>query len=251
MESVVFMEENLSALIPVLYWLLPALIMALAATLQASVGYGYGIVAVPLLLLVNPAFIPAPFIFASLILMMSVSFTNRKALSGKPLGWIFIGLVAGTPAGVLLLKYFKNFNYSLAVAGIILFGVLLSLLRYRVPVTPVSQSVCGFMSAVMGTATGVGGAPIALLYQYEKGWEIRAVLSVVFCIASLFSFIGVLAGGLFWKEQLLLSLQLIPGVFAGHWMGARLAPWIDRGHSRPAILALSFASVIAVLIKNT
>lgn len=46
------------------FGLLPFLVMALAATLQASVGYGYGIVAVPLLLLINPDFVPAPFIFA-------------------------------------------------------------------------------------------------------------------------------------------------------------------------------------------
>ncbi|MDX1694410.1 MAG: sulfite exporter TauE/SafE family protein [Ketobacteraceae bacterium] len=245
------MEENTFAIVSLILPVLPPLIMILAATLQASVGYGYGIVAVPLLLLVNPAFIPAPFIFASLILMMSVSFTNRKALSGQRLGWIFVGLVAGTPVGVLLLTYFKDINYSLAVAGIILFGVLLSFLRTPVPINPLTQSFCGFLSAVMGTATGVGGAPIALLYQYETGWSIRAVLSVVFCMASLFSFIGVLAGGLFLTEQLLLSLQLIPGVFAGHWLGARLAPWIDRGYSRPAILILSIASVAAVLLKNT
>lgn len=244
------MEEYFTLSVSLFLLLLPTLIMALASTLQASVGYGYGIVAVPLLLLVNPAFIPAPFIFASLILMMSVSFTNRKALAGQSLGWIFAGLIAGTPVGVLLLTYFRNINFSLAVAGIILFGLLLSLLRTPVPINPVTQSLCGFISAVMGTATGVGGAPIALLYQYEKGWSIRAVLSVVFCIASLFSFIGVLAGGLFATEQLLLSLQLIPGVFAGHWIGARLSSWIDRGYSRPAILGLSLLSVTGVLVKN-
>lgn len=229
---------------------LPALVMTLAATLQASFGYGYGIVAVPLLLLINPDFVPAPFIFVSLILMISVSFANRKSLAGKPLLWIVIGLVVGTPVGVALLKYFKDFNYSVAVAGVILFGVGLSLLRIKISINPLSQWLAGFMAAVMGTATGVGGAPIALLYQYEKGWEIRAVLSLLFCIASFFSFIGVAAGGLFQTQQFILSAYLLPGVFIGHWLGARLAKITDKGYSRSAIIALSFASVIAVLLKS-
>ncbi|PCJ30570.1 MAG: hypothetical protein COA99_18030 [Moraxellaceae bacterium] len=230
--------------------ILPALVIGLGATLQASVGYGYGLIAVPLLILINPEFVPAPFIFVSLILMLTVSLRNRSALKGKTFNWVFFGLVLGTPLGVFLLKYFKDINYSVVAALIIIFGLSLSLLKFRVSIKPVSQGVAGFMAAVMGTVCGVGGAPIALLYQNEKGREIRAALSLIFFVASSLSFIGVLFGGLFQLKELMLSLYLLPGIFVGHWLGPYLAKYTDQGRSRPIIITLSLVSAIVILFKS-
>ena len=229
---------------------LPTIAIGIGATLQASVGYGHGLVAVPLLILINPDFIPAPFIFVSLILMLTVALRNKSALRGKNFNWIFLGLALGTPLGILLLKYFKGINFSVAVALIIMFGVTISSLKTKISVCPSSQGISGFISAIMGTVTGVGGAPIALLYQYGQGKEIRAILSLMFFAASLISFVGLVIAGLFQAKELILSLYLLPGILLGLWLGPHLAKYTDQGYSRLAILMLSLASAIAILVKN-
>ena len=41
----------------------------------------------------------------------------------------------------------------------------------------------------MGTISSVGGPPVALLYQDERGSEVRGTLSSIFAVGALFSLV--------------------------------------------------------------
>ena len=43
------------------------------------------------------------------------------------------------------------------------------------------------VSGVMGTAAGIGGPPLALMYQNREGQEIRATLAVAFAMGTVIS----------------------------------------------------------------
>jgi len=233
--------ENIELLI------LATITMVVGSILQASVGFGFGLVVVPLLLVIDSAFVPIPLIFASLFLMYHVAYKNRFSLAGHSIVSLILGLALGAPAGAVVLAVIESNTFIYLVSAVVLVGLLASFLNVTVKVTPTAQFIAGVTSNVLGTSTGVGGVPIALLYQNESGARIRAVLSTAFFIGSLFSIFALFVTSQITTQSLLLGGYLIPGIFIGSLLGQRCASYIDQGHSRAAILLISCASVAFLL----
>lgn len=230
--------------------LLPILIVSIGAILQASVGYGFALVSAPLLVLINPELVPGPLIFSSLFLMFLVARRNRLALAGHNVYWLVLGLALGTPVGLVLLQAFHAKHFGIIFSIIIVAAMSISLLNRRVPVTPFTQGIAGFLGSVMGTVTSVGGPPVALLYQYETGPRIRAVLSLLFFIASFFSLAGLALVDRFGIAEIKMGTQLLPGIIVGYAIGPKLAVYLDRGYSRWAIMGLSLSGVVLLLLRT-
>ncbi|CAN5726702.1 hypothetical protein BH24ACT3_BH24ACT3_08500 [soil metagenome] len=74
-------------------------VVALGATVQGTVGFGANLVAVPLLTLIDPGFVPGPVIVAALVLNVLVGVRERDAVELHQVGWAVAGLVPGTAAG--------------------------------------------------------------------------------------------------------------------------------------------------------
>jgi hypothetical protein len=89
--------------------------------------------------------------------------------------------------------------------------------------------------------------PLALLYQNESGGRIRAVLSTTFFVGSLMSLVALGSTEQLGETDLYLGLCLVPGVFIGSIAGQKIAPLIDKGYSRVAILILSMCGLIYLL----
>ena len=65
----------------------------------------------------------------------------------------------------------------------------------------------------MGTAGGIGGPPLALVYQDRSGPEIRSTLAVAFLVGTGISLVALFFVGKLEWEHVLLALQLLPGLF--------------------------------------
>ena len=61
-------------------WLVATLITTAGATLQGAVGFGLGLLSVPLLILIEPDFIPGPLILAAFFLNILVSLRERQSV---------------------------------------------------------------------------------------------------------------------------------------------------------------------------
>jgi uncharacterized membrane protein YfcA len=110
--------------------------------------------------------------------------------------------------------------------------------------------VAGIASGFMGTATSVGGPPMALLYQHETGPRIRATLSIYFLVGCITSLIGYRWAGLLGGEPLLAGLALVPGTLAGYALSGPAAARLDAGKMRPAVLALCALAALAAIAAN-
>ncbi len=219
-----------------------------ASILQGAAGYGFGLVAVPLLLIVDVNFVPAPLILASLFVMLQVAARNRFALEGHTIWPVLAGLLLGAPLGAYLLTLLNNDAFVYLVAVAVGIGLAVSMLGLAVGVNSVSQALAGVLASVFGTATGLGGAPLALLYQNDHGARIRAVLSTSFLFGSLMSFASLWWIGRVSPQTFTLTAYLLPGVFIGSYIGGFLAPHLDKGFSRAAILGITGVSLCYLLI---
>lgn len=237
--------------VPTFQLVIGSLIMVVGSLLQASVGFGIALFVVPLLVLLNPVFVPGPMLFASLFLAAIMAFRGWSAIDLKKLGLAGVGLFVGTAAGALALMIVAADKWPKLFAVFILVAVALSASGIHIPATRRNLVAAGIISGVMGTISGIHGPPMALLYQREPGNIVRATLAIFFVMAYAIALIALGTIGLFGKKELLLGLTLAPGVIAGYIVARFSTKLLDRGYwLRLAILTVASLSAIALLLRR-
>jgi hypothetical protein len=102
----------------------------------------------------------------------------------------------------------------------------------------------------MATTSSIGGPPIALLYQDTQGGRIRGTLSGFFLVGLVISLGALSFVGRFGRPEIRATLYLLPAVGAGFLLSTRVAAFLDRGHTRKAILWSSGLAGIAVVVQG-
>lgn len=225
-------------------------VVTVGALLQGSVGFGLGLFAAPLLLLIDVRLIPAPLLCASFVLTLLLTHRERHGINVGDLGWALGGRVVGVGAAAMLLAVIPAERISLLLAGTILLAVALSASGLHPRPRPSVLVSAGTLSGFMGTAVSVGGPPIALVYQAESGPRIRGTLSAYFTLGVLMSLSALWYVGRFGRAELLLSVGLLPGVLLGFLLSRHLTDVLDRGYTRRAVLIISAAAALAVIARQ-
>jgi uncharacterized membrane protein YfcA len=225
-------------------------ITSLGAAVQGAVGYGMALIVSPILLLIDARLIPGPLTLAAAVLVSLVIHRDRQALDIFGLKWAILGLAVGTGLGAYLLYRFSSAHSATAFSGLILLAVLMSVAGLRLPPRKSILVSAGFLSGVMGILTTTSGPPIALVYQDAPGQKLRATISGFFVVGIVFACASLISIGRLGIQELLLALALLPGILLGFGLSSYLAPWVDRGYTRPAVLTIAFLSSITALIKQ-
>ena len=226
------------------------LVIFLAATLQATTGVGFAMVSVPLLALIDLAWVPAPMLICNLGLSLTIMRRSRAALvpaEGPPL---VAGLILGTGAGTGLLTLYPREGLGALIGGIIVAAVLASLF---VPALRLTRARL-FSGATLGGASGViaamHGPPLILLYQREAPEKVRATMAGVFLFGCVLALASLWAAGLLGLEDLWRGLVLLPGVGVGFLAGRALAGRLPAPAVRWAMLAVSGLAGAALLLRS-
>jgi uncharacterized protein len=119
-----------------------------------------------------------------------------------------------------------------------------------VPLKPSSLAVAGFVAGATGTATSVGGPPIALLYQRGVPQVVRATLSVFFFVGVIISLTGLAISGSLDSEPSLVALVLSPTVVIGYVAGRRTRSLVEGEAFRWAVLGVCTLSALALLVHS-
>ncbi|MGE0442679.1 MAG: TSUP family transporter [Gemmatimonadales bacterium] len=225
-------------------------VLTIGAFLQGSIGFGMALFAAPLLALIDPGLAPAPLLVANLSLTMLMTWRESHAVRHRDLRWSLSGRVVGIVVAVLVIKELSGPGLDLLFAGVVLSAVVLAATGLSLPLGPATLLGAGVVSGVMGTTTGIGGPPMAIVYQREKGPLIRGTLSAYFTVGAVLSSIGLWWAGRFGQAELLAGLLLVPGVVLGFALSHRLLPHVDRRGLRPAILGLSGVSAVILIVRR-
>ncbi len=231
-------------------WLVVALVVAFAATMQGVVGVGLGMISAPILAIIDPAFIPGPFMVAAILMTVLMFLREREHAEPRSIGWAFVGRVPGSLLGFLALTTWTTRTLSLVLGSVVLAGVMISVTNLRFQVTSPSLVLAGTAAGFMGTSTGVGGPPMALLLQRGAPEVVRATLAGFFLAGLMLSITLLLVSGEMGSEGLLLGLRLCPSVLVGFLVSSRLRGVVDGGRLRPALLAISAGSALTLLARN-
>src|SRR5262245_8815158 len=218
---------------------LAALATLVRASIQGAIGFGMNLVTVPVLALVLPDSLPVTVVFLGIPISIAMLRHEHRALDREGIGWIIGGRVPGTILGAWIVATAATETRSMLIGTFVLVFVGASITFPPVPVRASTQVAAGAVSGVTGTAAGIGGPPIALLYQHHPGPAMRSTLAATFFFGTLLS-LGTLAlANQVSGAQLLLGLGLAPLVLAGSYAGRRLHTVLDRGWMRPAVLVFA------------
>jgi uncharacterized membrane protein YfcA len=220
------------------------------ALLQGTVGFGLGLVGVPLLVLIDPVFVPGPLLLAALLLNLLVSRRERTAIDFTGVKWAIPGRILGAFFGALLLDLVAKDHLSLVFGGMVLLAVVMTFSGLEIPPTSKNVLLAGTFSGFMGTASAIGGAPMALVYQSQRGARIRGTLSVIFAIGTVISMASLVIIGHFGLREIQAGLVLFPGIIIGFFISRHSARILDRGFIRLAILITSALSGLFVIFRN-
>ena len=148
-------------------------------------------------------------------------------------GWSLPTRVLGTGVGVALVATFTTGQLGVAVALMVLVVVVLTVRTIVVPINRTSLLVTGFVSGVTGTATSIGGPPMALLYQHRDPRQLRCTLAVYFLIGAALSLAGLAIGDALHGRKFEVAAILSPTLALGFHRLATAAP--QGGPRTPAL----------------
>lgn len=222
-------------------------VVAAGACIQSAVGFGLGLLAAPLLALVDTDLVPGPLLFVMLPLTVLVARRERGALDFRGIRWALVGRVPGTVAGSLAVASVPEGGLAVLFGSVVLGAVVLSVAGWHVRPTPGALVAAGAASGFMGTATSIGGPPVALVYQRRSGAELRATLAAYFVVGAAFSVAMLAVVGEFGRRDVWLGLLLLPGMLSGYLLSGRAARVLDRGYTRAAVLGFAALSSIVLI----
>jgi uncharacterized membrane protein YfcA len=229
--------------------ILALVVLFVGSAIQGSVGFGLNLFAAPLLVLIDPGLVPAPAIVASGALNLLVIRRERAPHVWRQMRWPIVFQVPGALAGALLVAAVAGENLTIVFSVLILLAVGLSVSGLHPARTPRNLGIAGAVSGLMGTAVGIGGPPIALLFQRASGPEIRASLSRYFGAANVISILMLALVGQLSLDDVATGVRLMPAVLAGYLASSLLLGRIDARLVRIAVLGLSAASAVVALAR--
>jgi uncharacterized protein len=229
---------------------LVAAALVVGAAAQGLVGLGLGLVAAPVTMLVAPGLMPDLLLWLAMAFPVATLVREHGDIDWRVLRWALLARLPGTVVGVALVAAFTDAALGIAVGVMVLLSVLLTAHTVVVPVTRTTLSGAGFASGITGTATSIGGPPLALLLQHRAPLQIRTTLAVYFLVGAALSLVGLYAGGDLDPSVTLVALALSPTLLVGLGAARLMQPYLPRAAVRWAVLGVCGASATVLLVRS-
>ena len=224
--------------------------VTVGALVQGAVGLGVGLVAAPVTTLVEPRLMPGVLIWLSAFYPLFTLRREGRHTDWPRLRWALAGRVPGTVAGVLVVSAFSARVLGVAVGVMVLAAVVLTWQVVRLPMRRDVLLGVGVVSGVTGTATSIGGPPLALVYQHETGPRVRATLATYFVVGGLLSLAGLALTGELRRDDGLWAAGLAPFLVLGFLLSGPVRAHVDAGRIRAGVLVVCAASAAALLVRS-
>jgi uncharacterized membrane protein YfcA len=206
------------------------------------------LVVVPVLALLIPGSVPGSVILISMPMTLTMLLREHHAIDWLGVRWITLGRAPGTLVGVAIVSALTDTQLGLVVGIVILLAVLVSLVHPGIAVHRRSAFGVGTVCGVTGTAAGVDGPPLALLYQHAEPHTLRATLATCFLIGAAVSGSALAISGDLTGDQLLLTAILVGPMLVGLALSPLVARRIPQSALRPIVLGFaSVAGLVAIL----
>ncbi len=231
-------------------WLLVSVAVVFGAVIQGSIGFGMNLMVAPLLGIFQPELLPAGAILLGATTSVIVLARNVRHVQMSSLRWALLGRVPGSFIGVGLVIIASQSQLGIICGISVLLAVAVLALGRRLVSTPQTLTTAGVISGIMGTATAIGGPPMALVLMEDEPVNLRANMSGFLVFGTLLSTLLLSLTGKLALEQARQIATLVPALILGAGLTGLVAPHLNPQRSRNAVLVLSALSATALLAKS-
>lgn len=225
--------------------------VGVAAITQQISGFGFSLLAVPLMaLLIGPkeAVAVAAMTGAPTSGLMAIRLRHR--VERPVLVRMLVGAAFGLPLGVVGLRSLPDdpLRVALAAAVLSMVVVLASGYRFRSE-RPRTEVAAGFVSGVLNTSIGTAGPPVVITLQAAAMEQhvFRATTSAFFAGSNLVAVPLILTTGVASADTWLAGGVALPTVFVANALGERLAARVEPHRFRVLVLTLLVVAAVAAL----
>ncbi len=217
--------------------------MGAAALIGTLTGFGYALLATPLLIWVMPPRIAVPLVlFSSIVLLALLTVEAFSEMQGKKIVRWALGALPGMLVGGYVLSRMPEDTMRSLIGAITLLGAILLWLR---PTQPWRREwpgalAAGLLSGVLASASGMSGPPV-ILFGIKQQWDhraLRATLIGYFAIVHLLALFVLGGFGLAGGEVFIRGGAVMPGVLLGFALGMKWRSRVDQALFRSIALGL-------------
>lgn len=221
------------------------------------VGFGFGLVTIPLLTFFLPlessVLLQFPFV---LILVLTNAFLYRRKVPYKAVGWLLIIASLAVPLGFLSLEYFPESIMKRALSILIVLWILSQRLGSRAAI--VQKISTGPWALLWGSLSGwfhgayTTGGPPAVIYLASSSDDpeaIKGAIGLYFAVLFLFSAVLYVWAGAYDGQTIVDTLVLSPAVIVGLVLGKILAKRISGQGYKTIIQILLFVAAIMIFVR--
>ena len=221
-------------------------IICVAAILQSISGFGFSLLAMPLLSVVvdiREAVVIATIcgLFSNVVHVTKDHHLVERSIARR----ISLSAIFGMPLGVLLLSVFSATQMRVCISAVTLVLVLMMMRKFSLTVENKTVDIfLGAFSGVLATSVSTNGPPLIFLLQ-SKSLDpsyLRATLAYVFTISGCASFAVLMAAGKGSVAAFQFALLSIPSMYLGTLLGRR---------ARSAVTQEAFQRLTYVLLLTT
>jgi uncharacterized protein len=221
----------------------------IAAFVQGATGLGFALISGPVVGIVSPRLLPVFLLVQMIPLNGYVAWRERHALDGAGTTWISIGRFVGTFGGLGVLFLVTEQQLSLLIGVSTVLAVLMTVLAPSFEPGRGAFLTAGLVTGVTETSTGVGGPPLALVYQHRPAPVLRSSVAACFLIGEVIS-LGVLAiSDSISRDQLRTAILLLPAVLVGALLSRLVHHRLDGRMMRYLVLGFALVSGIVVTVQ--
>ncbi|WP_329376578.1 sulfite exporter TauE/SafE family protein [Streptomyces sp. NBC_01351] len=225
-----------------------ALVVAAAAFVQGTSGLGFALIVAPVAGLLQPALLPV-FVLASMIpLNAYVAWRERHALDLRGAGWITVARLVATPGGLVLLWAVPEARLGVVVGVATVLAAAVSLAAPTFVPGRAAYLGAGLVTGLTETATGVGGPPLALVYQHRPPAELRSTVAVCFLVGEVVSLALLLGTGQGSPAQVGWAALFLPALAVGAWLSRLAHRRVDAARMRPLVLLFALVSGVVLIL---
>lgn len=233
-------------------WLIGLIIIFSSALLQGLSGFGFSILAVPLITLILAPKTAVPLLMLySIFINIVVLFSAHKHVTLKKNWLLLLSGIIGLPIGAHFLIILDGNLIKIFIGiFIIIFGLLL-LMGYRKELKHEKAAMIpiGMISGILGGSISISGPPIIIFLANKQSDKqtFRGNLAMYFLLLNIFTIPVFWLNGLFTREVLSFSFRYLPGLLIGVILGNSLSHKVNESYFRRFVLILLLAmGVLAV-----
>lgn len=229
-------------------------VMVLFATgVQTVTGFGFALLAVPLMSLVVPAEV-AVVVSASLGLLASTgqAVAERHHGDRRTIAWLLGGALVGAPLGLVVLELATDRQLRMALVAVIVVFLVVNLRGFVLDRPSRALELgAGVVSGVLNSSLSTNGPPLvmALHPRHLPPPVFRGTLTAVFAVSGLVTVGLFAASGRYSADVVVLLLAALPSVGLGFLVGLRHRHRVSPARFRQTIVGLLVATAVVATIS--